>query len=78
MVSELDHLLLEHVVFSDDLDFCLWEMLQQGGPYIPGCFDIDWNQGGTNNEISSGVNIFMRWVFNFCLFEIFLRMVFAC
>ena len=30
MVSELDYLLLEHVVFSDDLDFCLWEMLQQG------------------------------------------------
>ena len=21
----------EHVVFSDELDFCLWEMLRQGG-----------------------------------------------
>ena len=31
VVSELDHLLLEHVVFSDYLDFCLWETLQQGG-----------------------------------------------
>ena len=31
VVSELDYLLLEHVVFSNDLDFCLWEMLQQGG-----------------------------------------------
>ena len=31
VVSELDCLLLEHVVFSDHLDFCLWEMLQQGG-----------------------------------------------
>ena len=31
VVSELDYLLLEHVVFSDDLDFYLWEMLQQGG-----------------------------------------------
>ena len=31
VVSELDYLLLEHVVFSDDLDFCLWETLQQGG-----------------------------------------------
>ena len=31
VVSELDYLLLEHVVFSDDLDVCLWEMLQQGG-----------------------------------------------
>ena len=29
MVSELDYLLLEHVVFLDDLDFCHWEMLQQ-------------------------------------------------
>ena len=26
----IDYLLLEHVVFSDDLDFCLWEMLGQG------------------------------------------------
>ena len=31
VVSELDYLLLEHAVFSDDLDFCIWEMLQQGG-----------------------------------------------
>ena len=30
VVSELDHLLLEQVVFSDDLDVCLWEMLHQG------------------------------------------------
>ena len=29
-------------------------------------------------KVSSGVNIFMRWVFNFCLFWIFLRMVLAC
>ena len=27
VVSELDYLLLEHVVFSNDLDFCIWEML---------------------------------------------------
>ena len=33
MISEPDHLLLEQVVFSDDLDFCLWEILilHQGG-----------------------------------------------
>ena len=78
MVSELDHLLLEHVVFSGDSDFCLWEMLQQGGSWTIGCFDIDWNQGSTNHEISSGVNIFMCWVSNFCLFGIFLLMIFAC
>ena len=30
MVSELDHLLFEHVVFPDYLDLCLWKMLQQG------------------------------------------------
>ena len=29
-------------------------------------------------KVSSGVNIFMRWVFNFCLFLGFLRMVLAC
>ena len=51
MVSEFDSLLLEHVVFSDDLDFCIWEMLQQGGSqHILGCFDIDWNKSSTNNE----------------------------
>ena len=27
VVFELNYLLLEHVVFSDDLEFCLWEML---------------------------------------------------
>ena len=29
VVSELDYLLFEHVVFPDNLDFCLWEMLQE-------------------------------------------------
>ena len=29
-------------------------------------------------KASSGVSIFMRWVFNFCLFWIFLLMVLAC
>ena len=29
-------------------------------------------------KVSPGVNIFMRWVFNFCLFWIFLIMVLAC
>ena len=29
-------------------------------------------------EVSSGVNIFMRWVFNFCLFWIFFLTVLAC
>ena len=30
VVSELDYLLLKHVI-KDDLDVCLWEMLRQGG-----------------------------------------------
>ena len=30
VVSELDYLLLEHVVIKDDLDFCLWEMTAGG------------------------------------------------
>ena len=51
MVFKLDYLLLEQIVFSDDLDFCLWEMLQQGGSQqILGCFDFDWNKSSTNNE----------------------------
>ena len=29
-------------------------------------------------KVSPGVNIFMRWVFNFCLFCIFVLMVLAC
>ena len=29
-------------------------------------------------KVSPGVNIFMRWVFNFCLFWIFPLMVLAC
>ena len=29
-------------------------------------------------KVSSGVNIFMRWVFNFCIFGIFLLVVLAC
>ena len=29
-------------------------------------------------KVSPGVNIFMRWVFNFCLFWVFLLMVLAC
>ena len=31
VVSELDYLLLEHVVINDDLDFCFWDMSRQGG-----------------------------------------------
>ena len=31
VVSELDYLLLEHIVINDDLEFCLWEMSRQGG-----------------------------------------------
>ena len=31
MVSELDFLLHEHVVFLDETDFCRWEMYSRGG-----------------------------------------------
>ena len=41
-----------HVVFPDDLDSCLWGMLQQGDlSQIVGCFDIDWNKSSANNEV---------------------------
>ena len=39
VVSELGYLLLEHVVTSDDLDFCLWDMSRQGGLLVVLIFD---------------------------------------
>ena len=33
MVSELDYSLLKSVAINDDLEFCLREMLWQGGSY---------------------------------------------
>ena len=79
MVSELDYLLLEHVVFSDDLEFCLWEMLHRGALNR---FLVVLILIGTRTvlitEVFCGVNIFMRWVFNFCLFFGFFRTVLAC
>ena len=79
MVSELDYLLLEHVVFLDDLDFYLWEILQCRG--VTG-FWLFLILVGTRavliTKVSSGVNIFMRWVSNFCLFFLFFRTVLAC
>ena len=42
VVSELNYLLLEHVVINDDLEFCLCDMSRQGGSLqILGCRDID-------------------------------------
>ena len=78
MVSELDYFLLEHVVFSDDLDFCLWKMLQQGALRFLVVLILIGTRAVLITKFSSGVNIFMRWVFNFCLFGIFLLMVLAC
>ena len=56
MVSELDYLLLEHVVFSDDLDFCLREMLQQGGSYQNlGCLILIETRAVLIMKVSPGV-----------------------
>ena len=68
MVPELDYLLLEHVVFSDDLDFCLWQMLQQGALRFLIVLILIGTRAVLITKVSSGINIFMRWVFNFCLF----------
>ena len=81
VLSELDYLLLEHVVFPDDLDFTF-------------AFGKCYGRGALNRflvvlilietravlimKVSPGVNIFMRWVFNFCLVYIFHLMVLAC
>ena len=80
MVSELGYLLLEHVVINDDLEFCVWEMLRQGGSQqILGCFDILFETRAVLiMKVSPAVNIFMRWVFKFRLFGIFPLMVLAC
>ena len=79
MVSELGYLLLEHVVFSDYLDFCLWEMLQQGTlNRLLVVLILIGTRSVLMMKVSSGVNIFIDWVFNFCLFWIFLLMVLAC
>ena len=79
MVSELGYLLLEHVVTNDDLDFAFGTchgtralnrilvvliLIETGAVLIM--------------KVSPGVNIFMRWVFNFCLFWIFPLIVLAC
>ena len=79
MVSELDYFLLKHVVFSDDLDFCLREMLRQGvlNRFLVVLILIE-TRAVLIMKVSPGVNIFMRWVFNFCLLWIFLLKVSAC
>ena len=42
VVPKLDYSLLKHVVINDDLEFCLWGMLRQGGSQqILGYFDIN-------------------------------------
>ena len=79
MVSELAYLLLKHVVFSGDLDFAYGKCYSRGALNI---FLVVLILIGTRAvlimKVSPGVNIFMRWVFNFCLFWIFLIMVLAC
>ena len=78
MVSELDYLLLEHVVFPNDLDFCLGKCYSRGALNR---FLVVLILIGTRAvlimKVSSGVNISMLWVFNVCLFFIFLT-VLAC
>ena len=68
MVSEVDYLLLEHVVFSDDLSFSFGKCYSRGALKR---FLVVLILIGTKavliTKVSSGVNIFMRWVFNSCL-----------
>ena len=79
MVSELDNLLLEHVVFSGDLDFAFGKCFTRGAlNRFLGVLILIGTRAALITKVSSGVNVFMRWVFNFCLFGIFLLMVLAC
>ena len=69
MVSEVDHLLLEHVVFSGDLDFAFGKCYTRGAfNILLGVLILIGTRAELITKVSSGVNIFMRWVFNFCLF----------
>ena len=79
VVSDLDYLLLDHVVFSDDLNFCLWEIYSRGAlNRLLVVLILIGTRAVLIMKVSPGVDIFMRWVFNFCLVWIFLLMVFAC
>ena len=79
VVSELDYLVLEHVVVNDDLEFCLWDMSRHGAlnRFLVVLILVE-TRAVLIMKVSPGVNIFMRWVFNFCLFWIFPLMVLAC
>ena len=65
--------------FLDDFDFLFWEMLQQGAlnRFLVVLILIE-TRAVLTMEVSPGVDIFIRWVFNFCLFWMFLLMVLAC
>ena len=79
MVSELDHLLLEHVAFSGDLDFAFGKCYTRGAlNRFLGVLMLIGTRAVLITKVLCDVNVFMRWVFNFCLFWIFLLMVIAC
>ena len=79
MVSELGYLLLEHVVINDNLEFCLWKCYGRGAlnRFLVVLILIK-TRAVLIMKVSPGVNIFMHWVFNFCLFWIFPLMILAC
>ena len=76
MVSELDYFLLEHLVFWT---FAFGKCYNKGALHR---FLVVLILIGTRAvlimKVPSGVNVFMHWVFNFCLFWIFLLMILAC
>ena len=79
MVSELDCFLLEHVVLMMIWNFAFGKCYGRGALNI---FLVVLILIETRvvliMKVSLGVNIFMRWVFNFCLFYIFPLMVLVC
>ena len=69
MVSKLDHLLLEHAVFSDDLDLTFGKCYTRGAlNRFLGVLVLIGTRAVLITKVSSGVNVSMRWAFNVCLF----------
>ena len=60
VVSELDCLLLEHVVFSDDLDFSIGKCYSRGALRFLVILILIGTRAVLITKVSSGVNVFMR------------------
>ena len=62
-------MLLDHVVFSGDLDFAFGKCYTRGAlNRFLGVLILIGTRAALITKVSSSVNVFMRCVFNFCIF----------